>query len=315
MKMVSGELFEQHVAGIQGAEVTSLAVLDHDDVEWDRVHRSTFLIHQRFRYEYPDPIEDLHHRLMILPPDHYIDQRRLMYRLDVSAETADIRLTHDTFGNPVLQIDVPRVEGSIDFEAWIVVERRSDGAREAPGTTRVMREFLRPSSRTEADATLQSAAAELLALGLTGLDLAGMINRWVYAHMQYAHDATTIHTTAAEALALGHGVCQDYAHVMIALCRLCGLSARYISGHMLGEGGTHAWVEVLLPSSRGGQMRAYPFDPTHEREPGLSYVTIAAGRDYSDVAPTSGTFRASCSGRLSTSKRVGLAAVDYRKAG
>ena len=57
---------------------------------------------------------------------------------------------------------------------------------------------------------------------------------------------TSIATTAAEALAGGRGVCQDTAHVMIALCRAAGLPARYVSGHLLGEGGTHAWVEVIV---------------------------------------------------------------------
>ena len=65
--------------------------------------------------------------------------------------------------------------------------------------------------------------------------------------MAYTHGVTGVRTTAAEAFALRRGVCQDYAHIMLALCRLCDLPARYVSGHLLGEGGTHAWVDVLLP--------------------------------------------------------------------
>ena len=64
--------------------------------------------------------------------------------------------------------------------------------------------------------------------------------------ISYAHGVTSVATTAAEALAGGQGVCQDSAHVMIALCRAIGLPARYVSGHLLGEGGTHAWVEVIV---------------------------------------------------------------------
>jgi transglutaminase-like putative cysteine protease len=122
---------------------------------------------------------------------------------------------------------------------------------------------------------------------------------------------TTVETTAAEALALSHGVCQDYAHIMLALCRLCDLPARYVSGHLLGEGGTHAWVDVLLPAP--SEAVAVAFDPTHGREVGLSYVTVAVGRDYRDVAPTSGSYKATYKGRLSSERRVGLTAVQYAR--
>jgi transglutaminase-like putative cysteine protease len=99
---------------------------------------------------------------------------------------------------------------------------------------------------------------------------------------------------------------------MLVLCRLCGLPARYVSGHLLGEGGTHAWVEVLLPDpADASQFVAHPFDPTNGCVPGLNYLTVAVGRDYSDVAPTSGTFRAPYGGTLSTHKRAGVTALEY----
>src|ERR1019366_7671892 len=109
--------------------------------------------------------------------------------------------------------------------------------------------------------------------------------------MGYRADVTGVKTTAAAALALGQGVCQDYAHVMLSLCRLLGIPARYVSGHLVGEGGTHAWVEVLVaaPAVPGLPAAAavVALDPTHDREVGENYLTIAIGRDYSDVAPTS----------------------------
>ena len=67
----------------------------------------------------------------------------------------------------------------------------------------------------------------------------------VYRAFEYTPGATTIRTTAEEALALGAGVCQDYAHVMLAVCRHVGVAARYIAGMLDGEGATHAWVEVF----------------------------------------------------------------------
>ena len=85
-----------------------------------------------------------------------------------------------------------------------------------------------------------------------------------------------------------------------------------VSGHLLGEGGTHAWVEVLVPDpARPGQLAAVGLDPTNARRAGHSYLTIAVGRDYGDVSPTSGTFEADYAGRLSSSKRVGVTAVEY----
>jgi transglutaminase-like putative cysteine protease len=97
---------------------------------------------------------------------------------------------------------------------------------------------------------------------------------------------------------------------MIAVCRAAGLAARYVSGHMLGEGGSHAWVEVLV--SAGEALEPVAFDPTNRRRPDLGYTTVAVGRDYRDVPPTSGSFSAPYGGRLSFSKRAGLTLVELK---
>lgn len=97
-------------------------------------------------------------------------------------------------------------------------------------------------------------------------------------------------TTAAEALAAGRGVCQDYAHVMLAVCRILGLPARYVSGHLLGKGGSHAWVEVLKPAPGLRTSVADAWDPTHDRRVGIEYLTVAVGRDSADVVSLSGTY-------------------------
>ena len=99
---------------------------------------------------------------------------------------------------------------------------------------------------------------------------------------------------------------------MLALCRLCGLPARYVSGHLLGEGGTHAWVEVLVPHPRtrvAARRRRSTRRTT--RAPGLRYITVAVGRDYGDVAPTSGTFEGPFGGELTTHKRAAVTRVEY----
>jgi Transglutaminase-like superfamily len=117
-----------------------------------------------------------------------------------------------------------------------------------------------PSALTRPDSALRAAAAELACSCETGGDLATAVSNWVYRRMSYGFDRTGLHTTAGEALAAGQGVCQDYAHVMIALCRLLDIPARYVSGHLVGEGGTHAWVEVLMPGP-GQSVEVLPWGP------------------------------------------------------
>jgi transglutaminase-like putative cysteine protease len=129
--------------------------------------------------------------------------------------------------------------------------------------------------------------------------------------MTYTPGVTCVHTTAAEAVAGRAGVCQDYAHVMLAVCRAAGVPARYVSGHLVGEGGSHAWVEVVVPPSAGEtRARAFAFDPTHDRHAGHDYITVAVGRDYTDVAPTSGTFVGACAGVLAAHKQLRIAAPE-----
>lgn len=95
---------------------------------------------------------------------------------------------------------------------------------------------------------------------------------------------TTTTTTAAQVWADPRGVCQDYAHLMVAICRAIGLPARYVNGLIVGEGQTHAWVEV----SDGTCWR--PYDPTHDLQPEWGYIKIAHGRDADDCPTNRGRF-------------------------
>ena len=282
-------------------------------MDWNLVRRTAFLIHQRFRYEYPAPIRDLHQRLVVIPPARFGDQRRTLYRLE-SSEPADLITRIDSFKNTVIDLYVPVVANAVEFEAWINVER--SGAPEPrllPGSWLRDTRLLSQTKRTTPDGALARAADEVARQGAQGLQLAELVNAWVHHRMTYIFGVTGVHTTAAQALAAGAGVCQDYSHVMIAICRLLGLPTLYVSGHLLGEGGTHAWVEVLLPASDGsGRAEAWPLDPTHNRRAGSTYVTIAVGRDYGDVAPTSGSYRAAAQGgNLLARRQVHLTDVAY----
>jgi transglutaminase-like putative cysteine protease len=301
---------------LDDVEIIAGDLLDHDGMDWSRVKRTAYLLHQHVRYEYPAPIRDLRHRLVIVPPCVHGDQRRLLHRVDVSGALARTRAGLDDFGNHVIDVRASRVAEAIDFEAWIVIERTSGaGPALVPAEVASDRRLLDPTPLTHPEGCLHEVARALGRGDPGPLELARRINDWVHGELAYEHGVTDVRTTAAEALSLGRGVCQDYAHVMLVLCRLGGLPARYVSGHLLGEGGTHAWVEVLLPApDEVGSAVAVPFDPTHAHQPGLDYLTVAVGRDYADVAPTSGTFRAGYGGQLSAQKRLGLTAVEFAAA-
>jgi transglutaminase-like putative cysteine protease len=285
-------------------------VIDHASVDWSVTRRASYQLRQIFRYQYPQPIRDLRHRLIVIPPERFGDQRRVSHAISVALDGAEVENRSDRFGNVIVDVFAPRVPEVIEFVAEVAVERQAAQPNRLPDGWLADRYLLEPSRLTEADDRILRAADDLSAAEAWGLPLADRINDWVYQNMTYRHGVTGVRTTAAEALALGVGVCQDYSHVMLALCRACGLPSRYVSGHLLGQGGTHAWVEVLLPTRDGtGDAIAHAFDPTHASRGGLGYVTVAVGADYLDVAPTSGTF-SGVRGTLTASKRVSLTAVE-----
>jgi transglutaminase-like putative cysteine protease len=296
-----------------GDLIATLGSIDDDEIDWPNVERTSVLIHQTFHYAYPSAITSLRQRLIVVPADYHDDQRLVTYKTRVSGRNVDTERSYDTFGNVVLDFSVEEVERHVEFSAWIVVEREASAAGiDEPDALSPDNRFLQPSRLTFPDDALREAAAALRASGASGLELAQQISSLVHEHFTYDWGITSVATTAAEAWAGGVGVCQDYAHCMVSLCRLCELPARYVSGHLLGEGGTHAWVEVLVPHPQETEcLRAVAFDPTHDSRPGLRYVTVAVGRDYGDVPPTSGTFEGPYGGELTTHKRAAVTRVEY----
>jgi transglutaminase-like putative cysteine protease len=286
--------------------------IDPVRVDWDRVRLSKYRIHQRFSYEYPDRIYDLRHQLMVIPPAVFGDQLRTVYSLMMS-EAGEVITRLDAFQNTVLDVRIPHVERSLDFETWISIERTGPPRpRSLPAAVLNDPRFLTATPRTAPDAAIDEAARELAASGLQGLALAELVSSWVHRSLEYVRGVTGVHTTGAEALELGGGVCQDYSHVMLSICRTLGLPALYVSGHQLGEGGTHSWVEVLLPAADGsGTGEGWPLDPTHGCPADLTYLTVAVGCDYGDVAPTSGSYRAGHGGSLAARKEVLVTEIEY----
>jgi len=281
-------------------------------VDWSSARRASYQITQSFRYEYPAPIRDLSHRLIVVPPARFGDQRCVRHRVSAGIDGVRFENAQDRFGNVIVNAFAPRVSSAIEFLAEVTVERTSDEPNRLAAGWESLSYLLDPTPLTAADAEIDRVADELAESAEWGLPLADRINDWVYQSMTYKGGITGVRTTAAEALAQGFGVCQDYAHIMLAVCRSIGLPSRYVSGHLVGQGGTHAWVEVILPVEDGsGDAIAWTFDPTHASRGGLDYVTIAVGADYSDVAPTSGTYISRVAGRLVTHKRVTLTGVEY----
>jgi transglutaminase-like putative cysteine protease len=119
------------------------------------------------------------------------------------------------------------------------------------------------------------------------------VSSYLHRTFTYDTDATTVRSTVREALAARAGVCQDYAHVMIAVLRSAGIPARYVSGyifrgesHVLGAEASHAWCEAYLPP-----YGWVGFDPTNDLMINDYFVKVAIGRDYRDVSPVRGVYR------------------------
>jgi transglutaminase-like putative cysteine protease len=280
-------------------------------VDWTRVQRTRYRIHHRITYRYEGPVRSLRQRLVVQPRGLHGDQRRISRRLSVvDATPRSVEVSVDAFGNTIVTVEIPRVEHEVTFLTSSIVERDAwHGPHLVPAVMLEDRSLLDATPLTGADPTIDLLAEELRASGLSGGALASAANECVHNALRYEYGATSVHTTAAEALARRAGVCQDYAHVLLALTRRLGLASRYVSGQMLGFGGSHAWVEVLVADG-GGQARVLSLDPTHGRATGFEYVTVAVGRDYADVAPLSGTYRAPFAGSLIATKRVFMTAVS-----
>lgn len=292
----------------------AVTTIDRRAIDWPRTGRAVYRIRHHYRYTYTGRVTGVRQRLVMVPPDRHADQRLLAYDLDVRGAEGEWRVVWepDRYGNRVCLVDVPAVPHAVDFEATYRVERRA-AAGEPPDAARP-EAFLAPTALTAPDDRLRDVARSLAAGGGRPRALAERVLEWAAGAIVYEQGVTGVRTPAAMALHLGRGVCQDFAHVALCVLRLVGVPARYVSGHLLGEGAPHAWVEALLPDpGRPGGAAPLAYDPTHGRRPGLDYVTVAVGRDYADIAPTSGVFSGAATGRLSFSKQADVVEIDYRE--
>lgn len=169
-------------------------------------------------------------------------------------------------------------------------------------------EYLQPTAYTPHQPQILEAGRRLREASASPVGAPELVGHWVRERVRYAPGTTEVHTSAVEALDAGSGVCQDFAHLAIAVLRAAGVPARYVSGYLhpkaeavIGEtvsGESHAWIEAW-----DGQMWV-AHDPTNGRTVGRDHVLVATGRDYGDVAPVKGVIAGGGSSRLDAAVEI-----------
>lgn len=268
-------------------------------------------------YRYMPAVENAHH-MVYLKPASSGGQALLRYDLKVNPAPVQLRDTQDMYGNTRTYFSLQAAHERLSVVAESVVSTASSGSSllQTAGAW-LPWERVRDQFRYRAGAPYDSASEFLFASPYIPRDeafaefarpsfLSGrplpeaahdLMNR-IHTNLRYETASTQVNTPALQALKQGKGVCQDFAHIMVACCRALGLPARYVSGYMLtnpppgqprliGCDASHAWASVYLP----GVRQWLDFDPTNNRTPGEDYVTLATGRDFLDVSPMRGVIR------------------------
>lgn len=266
-------------------------------------------------YAYPEPAWDSFNELRLQPADD-AHQTLVSFALHL---TPDMPVTthRDYFGTQVHHFHAREPHLELRIEAESLVETRP-GPLVAPtpaallGTLRgdELRgdEFLAASKRVPLGPDWAGALGwpalrpdEDLVAYLDGL------TTHLHGRFSYTPGATGVDTPLADFVAGGRGVCQDYAHAMLGVCRQQGIPARYVSGYIyaganyLGAEATHAWVEAYLPAPEAAGGLWLGLDPTNDCRIGEAHVKIGHGRDFSDVSPVRGLRRGGGRERLDVS--------------
>ena len=247
-------------------------------------------------------------------------QRCLSFHMQTTPR-AFITAYTDDLGNRTHHFDVPdrHTDLAITVKTLMEVlpppllpERLSDdawGELDRMTATDEYWDMLAPSRFAHPTDLLRALAAELdVRRGDDPLHTVHDLCGAIHESIRYVPQVTTADSPIDDALRTRQGVCQDYAHIMIALVRGLGVPCRYVSGYLyhretpperLADGATHAWVEALLP-----QLGWVGFDPTNNRVAGERHIRVAVGRDYNDVPPTHGVFKGNAESELSVSVQV-----------
>lgn len=263
-------------------------------------------------YAYTPSVVTAQHMAHLTPADS-ATQRRVRHSIVVSPAPAEMTETRDVYGNTRTFFSLKAVHDELTVTAESEVHTLPPPIPLSNLTWEQTRERFRYHSHAAYDAAAEfvfaspyvprhpdfpAYARPSFGAGLPLLLAARDLMDRIHTDFTYASQSTEVNTPAVEALAQRKGVCQDFAHIMIACWRAMGLPARYVSGYMLtnpppgkprlvGSDASHAWVSVYVPDMPEGQ-RWCDFDPTNNRTPGEDYVTLATGRDFADVSPMRG---------------------------
>jgi transglutaminase-like putative cysteine protease len=273
-------------------------------------------------YDYVPAVRTAQH-MAHLKPATTATQRVMSHRLAITPEPAQCRDWTDIYGNTRTFFSLRSSHDALrvvadsmvatqaapepaESVAWDDVVERLRYHRETHYDAAT--EFTFCSPYVPRDDAFAAYAKPSFTPGRPVLDAARELMQRIHADFEYATSATDVNTPALQALALRKGVCQDLAHVMLGCLRSVGLPGRYVSGYLLtepapgqprlvGSDASHAWVSVYLPSAEvaGAWL---DLDPTNDRAAGEDYVTLAIGRDYSDVSPIRGVIHGGANHRL-----------------
>ena len=263
-----------------------------------------------------------------LLPRNDIGQRVLDTHISIAPRPSEQSDGRDFFGNRLTfaRIDRPHADLHVEAVSRVKVEReapmaagltpawetiRAAAAAAASLSPACPAHFLYPSRLVRLHEPASLYAAESFASARPILESAMELMGRIRRDFAYDQDATAVSTTVPEAFERRRGVCQDFAHVMIAGMRGLGLPASYVSGYIRttqpdgrprleGADASHAWVGVWC----GQEFGWLGLDPTNDMCVGDDHVVLAIGRDYADVSPTSGVFVGSGAHELSVSVDV-----------
>ena len=273
--------------------------------------RAYYRILHETRYRYAQPIA-LSQQFMHLTPRSFQYQQCLSHQITMDPISHDWINHVDYFGNATKSATLVQPHQSLLVTAGAVVALnarpgvadiagsmawdtlRAQLAGSATAATLEPYQYLYESPHITCSADLAAYAAPSFTPGRPLFDAALELTERIWREFEFDDSATTISTPLSEVLRGRRGVCQDFAHLMIACLRTLGLSARYVSGYllttppagqprMIGADASHAWVSVYCP-----QAGWVDFDPTNRCLVQHEHITLGWGRDFSDVTPLRG---------------------------
>jgi len=257
-------------------------------------------------FEYDAPVYETATELRLTPMNRIgCGQRRLDFALAVTPATKSYPY-FDSFGNSVEYFNLLHSNSSLAISTVSIVETGLPRTDEVEDPIRLI-DYLIESRYVALDNTI-ATFVQPFNKAKEPFEQADHVARAIKDSFVYVPGVTDVHSTSVEVIGLKQGVCQDFAHVMIAACRTMGLPARYVSGYLYGgeesEGAdraSHAWCQVYCGPSLGW----CGFDPTHDNiYLDERYIEIGVGRDYGDVPPVRGTYKGVAKEKLSVVVRV-----------